>query len=278
MATDPISQAKLRALLAAYESAQREISQQIAIAFQRGNLRLAADRARQFSLIGDLIRRLGRDTDPLAREIIMDAYRQSDEQARAALERVHITVEQLAVSGGTFNAVQTTAIDQLATAMVDRLSIARQTIGRQVEDIFAQAGRREVMLGLLGAHGSRRAVSKALVDTLRQQGVTGFVDRAGRRWALSTYAEMVARTTTREAVVQGAVARFAAQGVHLIQISTHANSCPICLPFQGSYMSLDGATGSIDGYDVQPLVLPPFHPRCAHTVQPVVPALDRIAA
>lgn len=276
MATRPEYEAKLRALLAAYDLAQRIISQQIAAALNAGKLNQAAERARQFNVIAQLIRNLGDQTDPLARILVADAYRQSDDEARRELERIGVETRTLGISGGTFNAVQRDAVDQLASAIVDRLSIARRTIGRQVEDVFAEAGRREVMLGLLGANGSRRAVSRSLVTTLRERGITGFVDRAGRRWKLTTYAEMAVRTTTREAVVQGAVQRFAAQGVSLIRISRHANPCSICAPLEGRIMSLDGRTGTISGLDVSTLQLPPFHPRCRHTVQPVVPSLANV--
>ena len=89
------------------------------------------------------------------------------------------------------------------------------------------------------------------------------------------YAEMVVRTTTRQAVVQGQVDRMASHGVNLARVSTHSSSCPICIPLEGKLISLDGTVSEYQGEPVaDSSSLPPLHPNCRHTIYPVVAAVD----
>jgi hypothetical protein len=79
-------------------------------------------------------------------------------------------------------------------------------VGRRTEDAFRRAGLKQSAQGI-AAGETRKAVSEALARALVEDGVTdaltGFVDKAGRRWSLDTYSNMVVRTTTREAATHG---------------------------------------------------------------------------
>jgi hypothetical protein len=113
------------------------------------------------------------------------------------------------------------------------------------------------------------------------KGGAGFVDKAGRQWALSDYADMAVRTTTREAVVQGSIARMASHGVDLARVTTHASSCPVCKPWEGRLVTLDGHTTDFAGEAVTDLSSlpnggPPFHPRCRHTIAPVASRIETL--
>jgi len=82
-------------------------------------------------------------------------------------------------------------------------------------------------------------------------------------WNMRTYTEMVARTTTMEAHLQGTANRLVEQGHDLIKVSTHRGACPLCEPWQGKVLSI---TGKTKGYptleDAKAAKL--FHPRCRH--------------
>lgn len=264
---------QIKVLLASYKMAQNAITSQIKEALHSGNLNRASERQRQFLIVTSLLNQLGTGTDSLARNAIAQAYGRSANTTATDLAKKLGQASFIPPDQTAFNSVAREAVFELSESMVGRLTNARATIGRQVRDVFASVGRREVMLGLLGASGSGRKVSQGMLESLRAQGKTAFIDRGGRRWSLENYAEMAARTTTREAVTQGAVDRMAAQGVSLLQISRHASSCSVCKPFEGQVMSLDGRTGLVDGVSVSALRLPPFHPFCAHSVSPFIPAL-----
>lgn len=213
-----------------------------------------------------ILNELSAETDLELRSIVAAAlYESSDKAAQL--------VKGLPLSNTGLAAVQAEAVDQLYGELTDSLMQARNTVRSQVKAVIHNIGRREVLLSLLGdtARDSRIKTSEQLAASLRQQGITGFVDKAGKRWKLDTYAEMFVRTKTREAVTQGAVTRYAAHGVTMVQISSHASSCQICEPLQGRVMRLDGQLEAVNGVNIYALQLPPFHPNCRHVVLPYIP-------
>lgn len=132
------------------------------------------------------------------------------------------------------------AFDTATTAAQDSFTAARQAADAVQSAIAATRG------GMPGSSLSLsriQAAQKAL-DDLGEQGVTGFTDRAGRRWNLTSYVEMVTRTAVSAAwddLQAGAMAR---SGLDLVLVSTHSleGSCAACLPWLGRALSLTGAT------------------------------------
>lgn len=88
-----------------------------------------------------------------------------------------------------------------------------------------------------------QAAQKAL-DDLAAQGITGFVDRSGRRWELASYVEMATRTAVSNAWDEHQAQALIRAGVDLVLVGTHSTegSCPRCLPWLGRTLSLTGAT------------------------------------
>lgn len=269
---------RLDDLMVTYRQAQRTIVAQMQAAMAEGNLSRAATLQHQLSAVLDTLTQLGHETDPIARRIVADAVTES-----AAFTEERIGIELTGVQRSTFVGVQTEAIKSFEDQLFGRLADARATIGRRVADVYAEAGRHSTVLHLLGARGSAREASRDLVERLTARGVKSFVDRAGREWALESYADMAIRTTTRQAVVQGAVVRMSAQGIRLGRISRHASSCDTCLPWEGRLVSLDGTVSTYRGeavttFDAMPWGGPPFHGRCRHTIMPVADELDALRA
>lgn len=73
-------------------------------------------------------------------------------------------------------------------------------IGRTQSDIFRRVGLETVAMQEATGRGAYRVLPE-FVETLRREGITAFVDKAGRRWSLHTYGAMVCRTTSRQAEV-----------------------------------------------------------------------------
>jgi hypothetical protein len=65
---------------------------------------------------------------------------------------------------------------------------------------------------------------------MSEKGIVGFVDRAGKRWSMKTYADMLSRTVLMEIHNEAAWREFRAHGEDLIVISSHSGSCPKCVP------------------------------------------------
>jgi hypothetical protein len=114
---------------------------------------------------------------------------------------------------------------------------------------------------------SAREIRKQIENTLRSEGITALTDRAGRRWDLKRYGEMLARTKLTQAHNSGVVNRMAGGGYDLVMITAHGGSCPLCVPWQGRVLSVSGISNehpSLDEARGEGL----FHPNCRHAMTP----------
>lgn len=95
-----------------------------------------------------------------------------------------------------------------------------------------------------------QAAQKAL-DDLAERGITGYVDKAGRRWNLTSYVEMATRTAVSKAWDELQSAAMTRSGLDLVVVSTHSTegSCRHCLPWLGRTLSLTGATHGVPTLD-----------------------------
>lgn len=150
-------------------------------------------------------------------------------------------------------------------------------IGRRVNDPYRKAAI-ETLAESTVVGDTRVQASEALTRRLVREGVTdattGFVDRAGRRWHLDTYTEMVARTTTRETMTRSTVNRLQEGGRNLITIPGHAGAALVCQPYENQTWAL---SPDDSGYPVID-TLPPFHVNCIHVVAPYASVDDHLAA
>lgn len=233
-----------------YLRAEANLRHSIRAAIDSGALGTAAYRERQIAIVRAYLSALQDRGVPLATQAVVTAYR----------ERALRVDADLGIRGG-FGGIHNDAAVTLADNIASSLNDAAELVGRQVEDVFRQVGLKQTALGVLEGN-TRLEITKGVMDDLLHQGVTGFVDNAGRRWTLGNYAKMVARTTPREAASAGTANRMTELGLPLVDISSHANPCPdICAEFDGNTYALPGT--SVEGYETIP-ELPPFHPNCEH--------------
>jgi hypothetical protein len=249
---------KVQQLQALYHAADLRLQALISAAVARGAAGTAAYYSEQLTAIRRELASVQADAVPLATQIIGDAYVQG------------VTyVDEAIGTTGAFVGVHTEAVNVLADNMVNRLNDAAQTVGRQAEDVFRRIALDQVSLGLL-SDANRTVVSSAMARRLADLRISAFVDKAGRKWSLTSYTKMVARTTTREAVSHGTANRLLENGHDLVTISEHGGTDDVCAPYAGQTFSLTGMT---DGYDVLDQY-PPFHPNCIHVLTPASATFD----
>lgn len=168
-------------------------------------------------------------------------------------------------------AIHKQSIEIIAEQMAISLGSARATIGRQVEDLFRKGALGAIQAEQTGG-GTALDAAKRMIQTWERQGVTAFVDASGTRWDLSTYAEMVSRTTTREATDQALYNRLNERGHDLVEITRHAGECDKCqeaLNSLGTVFSLSGRSDRYPSLDeAEEIGL--FHPNCVHRPTPYV--------
>lgn len=164
--------------------------------------------------------------------------------------------------------------DATMTAMA---TVQSAILGRIEPDVYRRVGLEQVAAMQATGQGVSKTVP-AFVEQLRREGVTAFIDRAGRRWSLHTYCSMVTRTTSRQAEI---AAVLSADPEHdLYKISSHGTTCAICAPYEGRVYSRSGtdpdfpplasAFGKVDpsGPDNLANTWLNIHPSCLHVLLP----------
>jgi hypothetical protein len=82
---------------------------------------------------------------------------------------------------------------------------------------------------------------------------------------MTTYTEMVARTTIQEAHTHGTLNRLSEQGHDLNIVSRHRGACPLCTPWEGKILSISGKTKGYPTFE-EAKASGLMHPNCRHTV------------
>ena len=181
-------------------------------------------------------------------------------------------------------------VDQLVASLMGEITDASITalatvqsalIGRVEPDVYRRIGLEQVALQQATGRGTYKMLP-GFVEQLRREGITAFVDKAGRNWSLHTYCSMVSRTTSRQAEVMAVLTADPAQDLY--QISSHGTTCGICAPLEGRVYSKSGtdpdfpplslAFGKQDpaGPDTLANTWLNIHPSCLHSILPWTPA------
>lgn len=211
---------------------------------------------------------------PEARKILEPVEKHKAAYEKAAM----LTSEQMDVVQKLTTALMAEILDAGMTAMA---TLQSALIGRVEPDVYRRVGLEQVAYQAARGLGANKAVP-GFVETLRREGVTAFVDKAGRNWSLHTYCTMVSRTTRRQAEV---LAVLTADPEHdLYKISSHNTTCALCAPYEGRVYSRSGtnpdfpplsaAFGKVDenGPDSLANSWLNIHPNCLHVLIPWTPA------
>lgn len=179
---------------------------------------------------------------------------------------------------------QTAAVNQLSYNLLGEIAEASETayktvqgfytIARLETDPYRTAALTQVAQQEASGIGWTQT-SARMARELKNQGITAFTDKAGRKWTLSDYCNMCVRTTARQAEV---AAVLTADDHDLWQIVKIGSTCPVCAPLEGRVYSKSGtnpdypplslAFGKIDPAGAESLenTYLNIHPNCGHSL------------
>lgn len=161
-----------------------------------------------------------------------------------------------------------------AAAMAQKSAEKWLALGRLEGDEFREAALSAVA-EQQAAGASWILAQKNMAVDLEAQGITAFVDRAGRKWSLTDYCNMAVRTTARQSFV---AAKLTADDHDLWQIVRIGSTCPLCATYEGRIYSKSGtdpdypplatAFGKIDPKGANNLenTYLNIHPNCLHSL------------
>lgn len=150
----------------------------------------------------------------------------------------------------------------------------------------------EVTQAVTSGTMSRRAAAGRALARFADAGITGFVDKSGRRWEIATYVEMAVRTHAANVMVEAHLGRLADAGVKLVIVSDAPYECDLCKKWEGKILEVGGPKGKhtvevksgrqtvkvkVDGSFEEAKSAGLFHPNCRHSVEGYLPGFTRAA-
>ncbi|MFB6846214.1 phage minor capsid protein [Streptomyces sp. NPDC056373] len=222
-------------------------------------------------------------------DAVAESYNRGHRAAVAELGALSDRARQL-VDDVTPNAQ---AVDRLAVEAVQLVTATHRSILRAVVDGFRAIVAEVTATPLLGT-GTRRHAAQDAMRRFADQGITSFVDRAGRRWSLPVYAEMAVRTSVARAATEAHARTLTDAGIELVVVSDSPRECHLCRPWEGRVLTLTGPDGERtvevehaleDGRMVPVRVAGSLeaarvaglqHPNCRHSVSAYTPGLTTV--
>mgnify|MGYP002744290907 CR=1 FL=1 len=160
----------------------------------------------------------------IASKSVSQALKAYDAQALEKLNLVNTTMLE-------------STLEQYRKVIVNTAHIERQL--QAAQDILnTQTGR-----VVVGAASRTEALRQAL-SQVQTEGITGFIDKAGRKWSPEAYVNMDIRTTVHNTAIEAVKLRQEDYGVEIFRVSRHSGARPLCYPYQGRYFSWNNTSGT----------------------------------
>lgn len=258
----PSDKSALR-IAALYEAVSERISDEIKTAVLSGNLNRADYLRERRAAIEGLLKAAEAQAAASTAIEVRNSYAKAGELGTTILRKAG--AKELKATFAKADEQRLAILIENATVKFNDIT---NFVGRRTDDIFRQISLEQVTAGNsltrveLSAN-LEQALARAGVTTTRS-GVDRWINVGGRNFQLADYAEMVARTTPREAASRAMAARIQDNGYDLVEISSHSggSDCDICGEYDGNTYSLSGNSREYEQLDE----LPPFHPNCGHVL------------
>jgi len=184
------------------------------------------------------------------------------------------------------------AIQRMVYALTSKLLGTHVRILRWEQDAYREVMAKMILTGTLTGRETRLRTAQRAWEELLSRGITGFVDKANRRWELASYVEMATRTGTAQAAVQGNLDRLAAAGINLVVVSDAPQECKRCRPWEGKVLARTGpgardvrvqhgtqdrtVTVHVAGSVLEAVEAGLMHPNCRHSLSAYLPGVTRL--
>lgn len=173
----------------------------------------------------------------------------------------------------TLVAVRLDQLLALQGELENKITTIGHAILRDAMDKYREIVGDTLTMGLTHVENSEQLMQRTL-NRFADEGITGFTDKAGRRWGMGEYTEMATRTGMMHASLAGYATQAQQYGFDLVIVTDHADECPLCRPWENRILSLTGAersnpecTGTINEATAAGL----FHPNCGHSYNVYIP-------
>lgn len=260
---------------AAYMDAVDQLIINIAKHLGTGNaFRTASWEAMKLEELGKLSAENARIINEAVKKVPDEIRKALDEVSAAALETLETAIREAIAAGRIEEAATDTVqemLQELAQQALDQANLVNTVMLDSAQSAYTaavqntvwwinqamstdQIGAAQSVLNAaaaaveIGTETRREALRKA-ISQMADNGIYGFVDRAGRHWSPEAYINMDIRTTVHNAAIQSVRNRQQDYGSDIFQVSTHAGARPLCYPYQGKFFSWGNEGGTFTDGD-----------------------------
>lgn len=252
--SNPIDRTNSRvdALITLFAKTEAELTRLIFTALTSGKMDGKRYRNQQRAAAARLLEGLEKAAVPQAGRLVNAAYLAGETEARRLLK-----------------AKPESARKQATVAKLDkefRASLRKATslTAHNVDRVLRKEALRIVRAGTTSDTDTTK-MAQQLADRLTKQGVTGFVDKAGKKWTLASYSKMAVTTVANHAVNAGTIDTMRSRDFDLVEINSVPNPSKVCAPHEGVIYSISGNHPTYPKLEDGP----PYHPGpCRHYASP----------
>ncbi len=214
------------------------------------------------------IRQLNKDAKVWGKEAIPEEFNKGKNQATQSLGNYKKSLKGTGqkfydLTQDQITRINKGAIDVLVQDTTVRLTAGNASLQKNIKGVLTQK---------FAAGQTVTQAKQQIVEQIYGANGTGKMTIKGRNLDPTKYAEMIARTSTREATNTASKLETQAVGSDLMQMSFHSPTCEICGPLQGRVYSISGSSNiyppleaawGTNGYAV-------VHPNCRHVFSPYI--------
>jgi hypothetical protein len=156
--------------------------------------------------------------------------------------------------------------DSAKTSIKDAISGIHRASSRILDKAMQEKLKARIAEGKISGE-TLKQIADSVAGEISKKGIY-LIDSAGRKWDITNYSELYARTESMNTYNEGVADQMLQHDTDLAYITSYAScNCDICLEWEGKVVSL---TGKTKGYPTLEDAYADgvFHPRCKHRIRP----------
>lgn len=191
-------------------------------------------------------------------------------EPKMPVQKILSRISQKVPQENAFFGVNEKKLNALIEATTNDLKAGQFAMLRMADDVYRQTIFKSHMFLQSGTKTLYQAIDMATKDFL-DKGFNCIQYKNGNRVNIASYAEMALRTANQRATFMGEGQKRNEWDIHLVVVSAHANTCKLCLPWQGKVLIDDVYSNGTKADGDYPLLSEAMkagllHPNCRHTL------------
>lgn len=210
--------------------------------------------------VDDAISKLDKETKKFIDKELPATYKAFARETIKMMRKMGVQVDD-AISG-----IHLDAMDAMSDDAALRFAESLRGIKKGVQD-YVRFGQQEsvrqtIAEGALQGFDAKN-IANEVEKKIRDEGITAFIDKKGRKWELDRYSDMLTRQVLANASRDGTANVALQHGFDLVRVTRHASKHAECRRWEGEILSLTGNTPGYPTLD-EAIASGLYHVGCLH--------------